>query len=64
MASSITEQNNRNYRNMLLEDTDWWAMSDLTITAAQKKYRQALRDITDHSNWPNLSDSDWPKKPE
>jgi len=26
-------------------------------------YRQALRDITDHSNWPNLQEADWPVKP-
>ena len=26
-------------------------------------YRQALRDITTHSNWPKLEDSDWPTKP-
>ena len=62
MASSITEQNNRNYRNMLLEDTDWWAMSDLTITAAQKKYRQDLRDITKTAT--SLDDVKWPSKPE
>ena len=33
-------------RNKLLAETDWWASSDLTITDAQKKYRQDLRDIT------------------
>ncbi len=58
------ENRSRNYRNMLLHGTDWWATSDRTMTAAQKTYRQALRDITDHSNWPNLSESDWPTKPE
>ena len=25
----------KNYRNMLLHGTDWWAMSDRTMTAAQ-----------------------------
>jgi len=50
-------------RNLRLADTDWWAGSDHTMTAAQTAYRQALRDITDHANWPNLSDSDWPTKP-
>jgi len=53
----------RSYRNMLLVDTDWWASSDLTMTAEQTAYRQALRDITSHANWPNLLDSDWPTKP-
>ena len=36
----------RSERNRLLFDTDWWASSDLTMTDAQKKYRQDLRDIT------------------
>jgi len=53
----------RSYRDMLLAGTDWWAGPDHTMTAEQAAYRQALRDITDHSNWPNLSDSDWPTKP-
>tara|TARA_R100000734_G_scaffold15076_1_gene11237 strand:+ start:1359 stop:1547 length:189 start_codon:yes stop_codon:yes gene_type:complete len=58
------ETMNRNERNRLLLITDWWACTDLTMTQAQKDYRQALRDITNHSNWPNLSASDWPTKPE
>jgi len=53
----------RSYRDMLLVGTDWWAGSDLTMSAEQTAYRQALRDITSHVNWPNLSDSDWPTKP-
>ena len=36
----------RSERNRLLFETDWWASSDLTMTDAQKKYRQDLRDIT------------------
>jgi len=63
MVDSL-EKRHRNIRNMFLSATDWWAMSDRTMTAAQTTYRQALRDITDHSNWPNLSESDWPTKPE
>jgi hypothetical protein len=54
----------REKRNTLLSETDWWAMSDRTMTAEQTAYRQALRDITAHANWPNLADSDWPTKPE
>ena len=53
----------RGERDRLIRDTDWWASSDLTMTQAQKDYRQALRDITNHSNWPNLTSSDWPTKP-
>ena len=50
-------------RNELLLQTDVWALSDRTPTQAQKDYRQALRDLPTHSNWPNLNDSDWPVKP-
>jgi len=58
-----TASSNRGLRNTKLADTDWWAGSDLTMTDAQKKYRKDLRDITTHSSWPNLADSDWPTKP-
>ena len=54
---------NRQKRDSLLAETDWWASSDLTITDEQRSYRQQLRDITDHANWPNLEDDDWPTKP-
>ena len=33
-------------RNGLLTETDWWGASDNTMTDAQKKYRQDLRDLT------------------
>ena len=36
----------REDRNNLLAETDWWGASDNTMTDAQKKYRQDLRDIT------------------
>ena len=48
-------------RNRLLAETDWWAGSDLTITDAQKKYRQDLRDITKSAT--SLDDVTWPTKP-
>ena len=56
-------ERNRNRRNTLIAETDWWASSDLTMTAEQTAYRQALRDITTHANWPHLSEDDWPTKP-
>ena len=52
----------RNKRNSLLVETDWWASSDLTMTDAQKKYRQDLRDITKSAT--SLDDVTWPTKPE
>jgi hypothetical protein len=60
---SNATQRNRTVRDALLSDTDWWASSDLTMTAEQTAYRQALRDITTHANWPHLDEADWPTKP-
>lgn len=54
---------NRGIRDLRIAETDWWASSDLTMTAEQTAYRQALRDITSHANWPHLSEDDWPTKP-
>ena len=51
----------REKRNALLAETDWWANSDLTMTAEQTAYRQALRDITD--SYTSLEDVVWPTKP-
>ena len=50
-------------RNFLLKETDWWASSDLTMTDAQKKYRQDLRDIT--KTFKSIDDKDFkfPEKP-
>ena len=56
-------ERNRNERDRLISETDWWASSDLTMTAEQTAYRQALRDITTHANWPHLGEDDWPTKP-
>jgi hypothetical protein len=50
-------------RNTLLAETDYFALTDVTMDAAMTSYRQALRDITDHANFPNLDDADWPAKP-
>ena len=58
MASS-----NRGKRDGLIAETDFYALSDVTMTAEMTTYRQALRDITSHANWPNLEDADWPTKP-
>ena len=53
----------RDLRNAKLQETDWRANSDLTMSDEWKTYRQSLRDISTHSNWPFLEDSDWPTKP-
>ena len=61
--SDVAAKNNREYRNTLLSETDWWASSDLTMSDDRRLYRQQLRDITTHANWPYLNDDDWPTKP-
>ena len=54
---------NRATRDSKLAETDFYALSDVTMSAEMTTYRQALRDITSHANWPNLEESDWPVKP-
>jgi len=54
----------RTERDRLLAETDWTGLSDVTMSAEMTTYRQALRDITDHTNFPYLTDADWPTKPE
>jgi len=34
-----------------------------TVSQAYKDYRQALRDLPTHANWPDLEDADWPVEP-
>ena len=58
-----TAKGHRNTRASLLAETDFYALSDVTMTDAMTAYRQALRDLPSHSNWPDLEDSDWPTKP-
>jgi hypothetical protein len=53
----------RAIRDEKLAETDWTGLSDVTMSAEMATYRQALRDITDHANFPNLEDADWPTKP-
>ena len=68
---NASAESTRAERNRRLAETDWMANSDVTMTDAWKTYRQALRDITKHSNWPYLKmpapdgsgENDWPVKP-
>jgi len=62
-ANDRAAADNREKRDRLIAETDYFALTDVTLTAEMTTYRQALRDITSHANWPNLSDSDWPTKP-
>ena len=60
---AATAASNRTKRDGLLAETDYFALTDVTMDAPMTTYRQALRDITAHANWPNLADDDWPTKP-
>lgn len=61
--NEIVSVNNRSVRNEKLSETDFYALSDVTMSTEMQTYRQALRDLPSHSNWPHLEDSDWPTKP-
>jgi hypothetical protein len=62
LDAAVAERN-RTKRDGLLAETDYFALTDVTMDAPMTTYRQALRDITAHDNWPNLADDDWPTKP-
>ena len=51
----------RHVRNNLLQETDWMANSDVTMSDAWKTYRQALRDLPANTSDP--SNPTWPTKP-
>lgn len=57
----------REVRNSLLSETDWTQVTDSPLNDSKKAewatYRQALRDLTNHANWPNLEESEWPQPP-
>ena len=54
----------RRQRNKLLVETDYMALSDVTMTDAWKTYRQELRDITKQTPTDiRLSNIKFPTKP-
>ncbi len=52
----------RGSRDLLLMNTDVWALVDRNMSQEQKDYRQALRDIT--KTYKSLDDVKWPTKPD
>ena len=52
----------RDERDRKLAETDWMALSDVTMSAEMTTYRQALRDITAQAGFPHSIT--WPTKPE
>ena len=64
-ATIVAERNLVNLRavrNAKLAETDFYALSDVTMSSEMSTYRQALRDITDSAT--SLDDVTWPTKPE
>lgn len=57
----------RTVRDRMLASTDWTQFNDSPLDGTTKQswsiYRQALRDITSHSNFPYLDNADWPTRP-
>ena len=54
----------RNKRNRLLAETDWWGISDNTMTADQTKYRKDLRDLPSGLDTVDkVKNVTWPTKP-
>lgn len=56
----------RAQRNILLKECDWTQGEDIpdSIKIPYRTYRASLRDLPNHENWPLLTESDWPSKPE
>ena len=52
--------NVRSERDLKLQETDWRASSDLTLSDTWKSYRQALRDVPTQSDPFNIT---WPTEP-
>ena len=51
----------RNKRNALLEETDFYALSDVTMSDEMTAYRVALRNVPQQEGFPNSIT--WPQKP-
>ena len=54
-------ENLRARRNQLLSETDYLALSDVTMTDEMRSYRQALRDLP--ANTVDPANPVWPVKP-
>ena len=62
LASEVREE-----RKIILDWCDWTQSPDSPLSDSKKAewatFRQALRDLPSHSNWPNLQEADWPDEP-
>ena len=59
----VTWEQVREMRDYWLEDTDWRAVKDRTMSQAWKDYRQALRDLPQEHDEANDAADNWPVMP-
>ena len=64
IAESVEDKKReiRAQRTRLLEETDFYGFSDVTMTSEMSTYRQALRDVPSQEGFPTTIV--WPTKPE
>jgi hypothetical protein len=60
----VTWEEIRDQRDQELEDTDWRAVKDRTMSQAWKDYRTALRDLPQEHDTANDAADNWPGAPE
>ena len=55
------------HRENMLQGSDWTQLPDSPLSDSKKAewgvYRQGLRDITSHENWPEITLADFPSAP-
>lgn len=65
--SELIASNMRSVRDRKLASTDWTQFNDSPLDGTTKQswsiYRQSLRDMTNHANFPYLDSEDWPTTP-
>ena len=54
----------REKRDQALAASDWRALKDVTLSAAWRDYRQALRDLPQDHDEANDAADNWPEAPE
>ena len=63
-ALARAQANLRSKRNSLLAETDFYALSDVTMSADMETYRQDLRDLPEGKDTVEKCDNvTWPTKP-
>lgn len=57
-------EDNKFRRLSSIQDTDWYVVREtetgIPVPDNVTAYRQQLRDLTTHANWPLLNEEDWP----